>query len=88
MLADAAAALFGAGLGAPENVQPFMEIYIYGGNEFDTMGSKMDSGWDEEERGGSHLYTFMPACRVTPPACPEAARGATEAILSRTLVLP
>ena len=49
MLADAAAALFGAGLGAPEHVQPFMEIFL---------------DENEKEGRGSRSYTFLPADRV------------------------
>ena len=49
MLADAAAALFGAGLGAPEYVLPFMEIFL---------------DENEKEGRGSRSYTFLPADRV------------------------
>lgn len=49
MLADAAATLFGAGLGAPEHVQPFMEVFLDG---------------DEKEGSGPRPDAFLPADRV------------------------
>lgn len=49
MLADAAAALFGAGLGAPEHVRPFMETFL---------------DEDENKCATSCSHTFKPVGRV------------------------
>jgi hypothetical protein len=49
MLADAAVTLFGAGLGAPEHVQPFMDIFL---------------DEDEKEGRSSRPDAFLPAGRV------------------------